>query len=54
MKKTSSHKKIDKFLEDNELTWHSIHNWVENNGYVIVTQEEYDNLEVIDPDGTCP
>ena len=54
MAKTKSHEMIDKFLEEKELTWHAIHNWVSENGYVIVTEAEYDNLEVIDEDGAVP
>lgn len=54
MAKTESHQKIDKFLEESNLTWHSIHNWVEEQGNVIVTQSEYDNLGVIDENGACP
>ncbi|GEJ45996.1 hypothetical protein [Chryseobacterium sp. ON_d1] len=46
--------KMEKILEENNLDWQSIHLWIENKGYVIITEEEYDNLEIIDPDGPCP
>lgn len=46
--------KMEAILEENNLDWQSVHLWIMNNGYVIVTKEQYDNLEVIDPDGPCP
>jgi hypothetical protein len=46
--------KMQKILEDNNLDWQSVHLWIMNKGYVIITEEEYENLEVIDPDGSCP
>jgi hypothetical protein len=46
--------KMEKILEDNNLDWQSIHVWIINKGYVIITQEQYDNLEVIDPNGAVP
>ena len=39
---------------DTNLDWQSIHVWIVNKGYVIITQEQYDNLEVIDPNGAVP
>ena len=54
MEKSESHKKIDKFLEDENLTWHAIYNWVSEKGDVIISQAEYDNLEVIDENGAVP
>lgn len=44
-------KKINQMLKENDLDWQSIHLWVMNQGYVIITEEEYENLEVIDIDG---
>lgn len=46
--------KIEKMLEENNLDWQSIHLWIIQKGYVIITQEQYDNLEVIDPNGAVP
>ena len=46
--------KMEKILEENNLDWQSVHLWIMNKGYVIITEEQYDNLEVIDPDGPCP
>jgi predicted house-cleaning noncanonical NTP pyrophosphatase (MazG superfamily) len=45
---------IEKVLEENNIGWQSIHNWIHDKGYVIVTQEQYDNLEVIDSNGAVP
>lgn len=46
--------KIEKILKENNLDWQSLHLWIINQGYVIITQEQYDNLEVIDPNGAVP
>lgn len=46
--------KIEKMLEENNLDWQSIHLWIMEKGYVIITEEQYDNLEVIDPNGAVP
>lgn len=43
-------KKMEKILEENKLDWQSVHLWIINKGYLIISQEEYDNLEVIDDD----
>ena len=38
-------KKIEAMIEENKLDWQSIHCWIFDKGYVILTQEEYDELE---------
>ena len=43
--------KMMAILEENNLDWQSVHLWIMNEGYVIITEEEYDNLEVIDDNG---
>ena len=45
---------MERILQENNLDWQSVHLWVENRGYVIVTESQYENLEVIDPDGDVP
>ena len=47
-------KKIERMLEENKIDWQSIHMWIVEKGNVIITQEQYDNLEVINPDGAVP
>ena len=54
MKTKKRNEKIEKMLKDNNLDWQSIHLWIIEKGNVIISQEEYDNLEVIDPDGPVP
>lgn len=46
--------KMEAILEEHQLDWQSVHLWITNKGYVIITEEQYDNLGVIDPDGPCP
>lgn len=54
MTKEELNEKMEQILEENNLDWQSVHLWIMNKGYVIITEEQYDNLEVIDPDGHCP
>lgn len=54
MTKEELNEKMEKILEENNLDWQSVHLWIMNKGYVIITEEEYDNLEVIDHDEPCP
>jgi hypothetical protein len=35
---------MSKIMEDNNLDWQSIHLWIQLKGYVILTQEEYDEM----------
>jgi len=51
MTKEELNEKMERILEENNLDWQSVHLWIINKGYVIITEEQYDNLEVIDPDG---
>jgi hypothetical protein len=41
-------KKMEAILEENNLDWQSVHLWIMNKGYVIITEGQYNNLEVID------
>jgi len=52
MEKESSERDalMQKFLVENGLTWHFVHNWVTDKGYVIVLEDEYENMEIIDND----
>lgn len=43
-------KKMEAILEENNLDWQSVHLWIMNKGYVIITEGQYNNLDVIDPD----
>lgn len=54
VKKETLNEKMERILREEKLDWQSVHLWIMNQGYVIVTQEEYDNMECIDPDGNCP
>jgi hypothetical protein len=36
---------MSKIMEENNLDWQSIHLWIQLKGYVILTQEEYDEFE---------
>ena len=47
-------KKIDKILNDNEIEWATLNLYLDAKGYVVVTQAQYDNLEVIDQEGAVP
>lgn len=40
--------KMEQILKENNLDWQSVHLWIINKGYVIITEEEYDNLEYIE------
>lgn len=42
--------KMEAILEKEQLDWQSVHLWIMNKGYVIITEGQYNNLEVIDPD----
>lgn len=53
-KKEELNQKVQKMLKENNLDWQSIHVWIMNKGYVIITEEQYDNMEVIDQDGPVP
>ena len=37
--------KIVNVLEENSIDWQSVHLWVEDNGNVILTTEEYNDLQ---------
>jgi len=54
MTKEELNKKMEAILEENKLDWQSVHLWIMNKGCVIITQEQYDNLDVIDPNGPIP
>ncbi len=40
--------KMEAILKENNLDWQAVHVWIMDQGYVIVTQEEYDALEPIE------
>lgn len=42
---------MEYILKENKLDWQSVHLWIMNKGYVILTEEQYENLEVINEDG---
>jgi hypothetical protein len=46
--KEDLNEKMESILVENDLDWQSVHLWIMNQGYVILSQEEYDNLESID------
>ncbi len=46
--------KMETILKENNLDWQSVHLWIMRKGYVIITESQYDNLEVIDPNGDVP
>lgn len=37
---------MDRLLKENNLDWQSVHLWIINKGYLILTEEEYDKLEL--------
>lgn len=37
---------MEKILEENNLDWQSVHLWIKNKGYVIITEEDYNELGV--------
>lgn len=43
---------MEKILEENNLDWQSVHLWIMNKGYVIITEEDYNELELI-RDSSC-
>lgn len=47
-------KKVQKMLKENNLDWQSIHLWIMNKGYVIITEDQYENMEVINQEGPVP
>jgi len=40
--------RMEAMLKDNNLDWQSVHLWVMNQGYVIISEEEYDSLGTIE------
>ena len=46
--------KLRKFLKDNDMNLIQVQLLLDEEGFVTVTQAQYDNLQVIDPDGACP
>ncbi len=46
--------KLKQFLEENEIGIMELTLYLDSQGYVTVTKEEYDNLECVDPDKPCP
>jgi len=42
--KKELNEKMQKILKENNLDWQSVHLWIMNKGYVIIDQEEYDEL----------
>lgn len=46
--------KMERVMSENDLCWQQVHLWIMRKGYVIVTEAEYENMEVIDPNGPCP
>jgi len=48
MTKEELNSKMESILTENKLDWQSVHLWIMNQGYVIISQEEYDRLEPIE------
>lgn len=46
--------KLENFLKQNKIEHMHIALYLGDKGYVVVSEEEYDNLEVIDHDKPCP
>lgn len=46
--------KLENFLKQNKIEHMHIVLYLGDKGYVVVSEEEYDNLEVIDHDKPCP
>lgn len=36
--------KIEKFLEEEKIDWQSLHLYIINKGYVILTEEDYEGI----------
>jgi len=46
-KEESVSEKITRVLDENDIDWQSVHLSIMDKGYVIISEEEYDNLEPI-------
>jgi|GEM_PF-5895144 len=47
-------KEFEELVQKKDISLMVIELYLNEKGYVVLKQEEYDNLEVIDPDGAVP